>query len=164
MTVRSILKAPAKRNRASPLVFLSFFFFSFLLSDTNSLSMQFIIQHDPQWKTASSPIYRSTRSITRPGPYYHNEILSTCQGAAKVPNKCIAKLSICGFLGVALATNGLSVRALFKKNLRFVCCCFLLETCGFVTSAAIYWAVLLYCLILSRVAQSRGELFLATEC
>ncbi len=137
------------RSRASPFIFLSFF--SFLLSDTNTLSQQFIIQHDSQWKTASSPIYTSKRSITRPGHCHHNEILSTCQEAAKVPNKCVAKLSICGFLGVALAANGLSVRALVQKALRFVCCWFFLETCGFVTSAAIHWAVLLYCLILSRV-------------
>lgn len=85
---------------------------------------------------------------------HHNEILSTCQDAAKVPNKCVAKLSICGFLGVALAANGLSVRALVQKALRFVCCWFFLETCGFVTSAAIHWAVLLYCLILSRVEEN----------
>lgn len=140
-------------------------FFSFLLSDTNTLSLQFIIQHDPQQKTASFPIYTSERSIARPGHYQHNEILSTCQEAAKVPNKCVAKLSICGFLGVALAANELSVRALIQKAPRFICCWFFLETCGFVTSATIHWAVLLYCLILSRVEencfwQQNGNIFL----
>lgn len=96
----------------------------------------------------------SRRSITSPRLCHHNEVLSTCQEAAKVPNKCVAKLSICGFLGVALAANGLSVRALVQKALRFVCCWFFLETCGFVTSAAIHslgYNMLLYCLILSRV-------------
>lgn len=96
----------------------------------------------------------SKRSITHPGPCHHNEVLSAFQEAAKVPNKCVAKLSICGFLGVALAANGLSVRALIQKALRFVCCWFFLETCGFVTSADIYWAMLLYCLRLSRVKQN----------
>ena len=96
----------------------------------------------------------SKRSITHPGHCHHNEVLSTCQETAKVPNKCVAKLSICGFLGVALAANGLSVKALVQKALRFVCCWFFLETCGFVTSAAIYWAMFLYCLTLSRVEQN----------
>lgn len=77
-----------------------------------------------------------------------------CQEAPKDPNKCVAKLSICGFLGVALAANGLSVRTLVQKTLRFVCCWFFLETSGFVTSSALHWAVLLYCLILSRVEEN----------
>lgn len=85
---------------------------------------------------------------------HRNIVLSECQGAAKVPNKCVAKLSICGFLGVALAANGLSVRALVQKALRFVCCWFFLETCGFVTSAVVHWTMLLYCLALSRVEQN----------
>lgn len=80
--------------------------------------------------------------------------MSVCQEAAKVPNKCVSKLSICGFLGVAVAANGLSVRARVQKALRFVCCWFFLETCGFVTSAAVHWAVLLYCLILSKVEEN----------
>lgn len=99
------------RNRASLCILLSFLFCL-----TQIHSVQFIIQHDPQRKTASCLIYMSKRSITSPRHCHHNEILSTCQEAAKVPNKCVAKLPICGFLGVALAANGLSVRALVKKN------------------------------------------------
>lgn len=136
------------RNRASPPIsFLSFLFNS--LTQIHFLcSLLFNRTH--RERPLFSLIYASKRSITHPGHYHHNEILSACQGAAKVPNKCIAKLSICGFLGVAPAADGLSVRAPVQKTLRFVCCWFFLETCGFVTSAAIHWAALLYCLILSR--------------
>lgn len=91
----------------------------------------------------------SKRSMTHSRHCHHNEALSMCQEAAKVPNICVAKVSICGFLGVALAANWLSVRALVQKALRFVCCWFFLETCGFVTSTVILWAMLLYCLTLS---------------
>lgn len=50
--------------------------------------------------------------------------------------------------------QGLSVRAQVQKGLRFVCCWFFLETCGFVTSATIHWPVLPYCLILSTVEKN----------
>lgn len=117
------------------------------------ISRQLVIHHDLRWKNASSLIYASTRSLAAPWHHQHNDILSNCQEAAKVPNNSVAKLSICGFLGVALAANGLSVRARVQKAPRFICCWFFLETCGFVTSATIHWAVLLYCLILSRVEE-----------
>lgn len=55
---------------------------------------------------------------------------------------------------MAPSANGLSVRTQVQKALRFVCCWFFLETCGFVTSATIHWPVLLYCLILSRVEEN----------
>lgn len=86
--------------------------------------------------------------MTLPRHCHHNEGLSMGQDTAKVPNKCVAKLSICGFLGVALAANELSVRASIQA-LRFTCCWFFLETCGFVTSTVIHSAMLLYCLTLS---------------
>lgn len=126
-------------------------FFLYLAISLRHISWQFIIHHDLCWKTASSLIYASKSSLAIPWHHQLNDILSNCQEAAKVPNNSIAKLSICGFLGVALAANGLSVRARVQKAPRFICCWFFLETCGFVTSATIHWAVLLYCLILSRV-------------
>lgn len=102
---------------------------------------------------AFSPIYTSKRSMTHPRQSQHNEGLSTGQDAAKAPNKCVAKLSICGFFGVALAANGLSVGAPIQ-DLRFVCCWFFLETCGFVTSTVIHWAMVLYCLTLPEVEKN----------
>lgn len=115
------------------------------------ISRQLIIRHDLCWKAASSLIHTSKRSLAVRSHHQHTDILSNCQKAAKVPNNFVAKLSICGCLGVALAADGLSVRAWIQKAPRFICCRFFLETCGFVTSATIHWAVLLYCLILSRV-------------
>lgn len=55
---------------------------------------------------------------------------------------------------MALSTNGLSVRAQVQKALRFVCCWFFLESCGFMTSTTIHWLVLPYCLILSTVEEN----------
>lgn len=136
--VSSYFKGSSNEKQSLPSHFLSAVWHKYTL-------LNLIIQHDPQWNTASFLIYMSKRSITSPGHCHHNEILSTCQDAAKVPNKCVAKLSICGFLGVALAANGLSVRALVQTALRFVCCWFFLETCGFVTSAAIHWATVCCC-------------------
>lgn len=110
--VSSYFKGSGNEKQSLP---FHFSLFSLLLSDTNTLSLQFIIQHGPQWKTVSSPIYTSKRSITRPGLCHHNEILSTCQEAAKVPNKCVAKLSICGFLVWLLQPMGCHSGPWFKK-------------------------------------------------
>lgn len=140
------------KKKQSPLYFSLSSFFCLAIWQRH-ISLQLIIHRDPRWKAASSFICTSKRSLAIPGHYRHNDILSKCQEAAKVPNNFAAKLSICGFLGVALAANGLSVRALVQKAPRFICCWFFLETCGFVTSATIHWAVLLYCLILSRVEE-----------
>lgn len=117
------------------------------------ISRKLINYHGLCWKTASSLMYVSKRSLAVPWHHEHNDILSNCQEAANVPNNSVAKLSIYGFLGVALAANGLSVRAWVQKAPRFICCWFFLETCGFVTSTTIHWAVFLYCLILSRVEE-----------
>lgn len=98
-------------------------------------------------------MWASKRSLVVPWHHQHDYILSNCQEAAKVPNNPLTKLSICGFLGVALAANRLSVRARVQTAQWFICCWFFLETCGFVTSTTIHWAVLLHCLILSRVEE-----------
>lgn len=135
-------------------VLFFFFFFKFLAQWQKYVFSTAYYSTQPTVKDHFLSIYTSKRSITQPGHCHHNENLSMCQEAPKDPNKCVAKLSICGFLGVALAANGLSVRALVQKTLRFVCCWFFLETCGFVTSSALHWAVLLYCLILSRVEEN----------
>lgn len=132
--VSSYFKGSSNEKQSLPFHFLSFFFFNLWHK------YAFSAVYYSTWPTVKdrflSHLY--VKKINNPSSHcHHNEILSMCQEAAKVPNKCIAKLSICGFLGVALAANGLSVRALFQKALRFVCCWFFLETCGFVTSAAI---------------------------
>lgn len=144
------------KNRICSFLFFPPFFslFLFLAQWQKYIFSTAYYSTQPAVKDRFLSISTSKRSITQPGHCHHNEILSVCQETPKDPNKCVAKLWICGFLGVALAANGLSVRAPVQKTLRFVCCWFFLETCGFVTSLALHWAMLLYCLILSRVEEN----------